>query len=97
MINKNHLSLTSKSRIYLSLQLWSKTRRKWHSTMCAVPAVSFEELGVPFQHPLIMDLRNQGILFLTSTNYGIPGVVLKRMFAELTMSEFHSLIKSLNP
>lgn len=81
----------------LAIQIWSATRRKWDNLLSDVPAISFNELGVPFQYPLIMDLRNQGILFLTSTSDGSCGVRLKRLYAELTMTEFHAEIKRLNP
>lgn len=91
------LPLTRTARIMLALQIWSITNRKWRSPTSNVPAVSFNELGVPFQYPLIMDLREQGILHLTSTRDGSCGVVLKRMYAELTMPEFHAEIKRLNP
>lgn len=80
----------------LAIQIWSATRRKWDNLLSDVPAISFNELGVPFQYPLIMDLRDQGILSLTSTSDGSCGVRLKRLYAELTMTEFHTEIKRLN-
>lgn len=91
------LPLTKTARRMLAIQIWSATRRKWDNLLSDVPSVSFDELGVPFQYPLIMDLREQGILHLTSTTDGSCGVALKRMYAELTMSEFHAEIKRLNP
>ena len=91
------LPLTRTARIMLALQIWSTTRQKWDNLLSDVPSVSFDELGIPFQYPLIMDLREQGILHLTSTRDGSCGVALERMYAELTMPEFHAEIKRLNP
>ena len=54
-------------RKLLALRLHAKTKSKY-APHCDIPTFSFEELGVPFQAPIAMDLRNAGICVLGTTS-----------------------------
>ena len=77
-------------------RVYMRTREKRCNNGCLdIPAVSFSELKLPFQHPLIMDLRDLGFLALSSTNDGKCGVVLREPYASLTYVEFNDFLKKL--
>lgn len=60
-----------------------------------IPAVSFDELKLPFQHELIMDLRDLGILAQSSTKEGKCGVFLKEPYSSMTYAEFKDFLNEL--
>lgn len=78
-----------------AFELLAKTRRQRLYPACDPPAISFEELGVPFQWCGLLDLREAGILTMGTTGDGKAGVVLKRPYADMTISEFQDTYKHL--
>ena len=77
-------------------RVYMRTREKRDNEGCLdIPAVSFDELKLPFQHPLVMDLRDLGFLALSSTKDGKCGVILREPYASLTRVEFNDFLKKL--
>lgn len=81
---------------FLALRIFSKTQRTKHGGTGWYDAVSFEDLDMPFQDARIMELREKGLLSLSSTNEGKPGVLLKRFVADMTIAEFQEYLKQIN-
>lgn len=77
-------------------RVYMRTREKrGNENGLDIPVVSFDELNMPFQHPLIMDLRDLGYLALSSTKDGRSGVLLKEPYASLTYAEFNDFLRRL--
>lgn len=79
---------------YLALRIWSLTQKR-KSPSGYYTAVSFEELGRPFQDCRCMDLRARGLLSLSTASDGKPGVLLKPWFVDMAMTEFQNHLKGL--
>ncbi|MBR2302055.1 MAG: hypothetical protein IKA41_08930 [Bacteroidaceae bacterium] len=80
-------------RKLLALRLHAKTKNKY-VPHCDIPTFSFEELGVVFQAPIAMDLRNAGICVLSTTSKDrLPGLRMREEFVGMTITQF---IKELN-
>ena len=81
-------------RKLLALRLHSLTHHK-HIPGCDIPTISFEDLEVPFQAPIAMDLRNAGLCAISSDN-GKCGMRLKSEYVGLTMKQYIEILKALN-
>jgi len=80
-------------RKLLALRLHAKTKSKY-APHCDIPTFSFEELGVPFQAPIAMDLRNAGICVLgTTSKERLPGLRMREEFVEMTTTQFLKELK----
>lgn len=83
-------------RKLLALRLHAKTKSKY-APHCDIPTFSFEELGVPFQAPIAMDLRNAGICVLgTTSKEHLPGLRMREEFVEMTTTQFLKELKQKN-
>lgn len=85
----------SHRRKILAFTLHSRTRR-YYVSQCDIPVISFDELGVPFQAPIAMDLRNAGICTLSNDNKGRPGLWMREIYVAMTHMEFYETIKKMN-
>lgn len=80
----------------LALRLHAKTK-SMYIAYCDIPTISFEELGVAFQAPIAMDLRNAGICSLSSTSReSLPGLIMRKHYIEMSTLEFRKELKILN-
>lgn len=82
-------------RKLLALRLFSLTDKK-HIPGCDIPTISFEDLEVPFQATIAMDLRNVGLCSLSCDVDGGYGLRLKREYVGLTMKQYIEILKGLN-
>lgn len=82
-------------RKLLALRLFSLTQYK-HIPECDIPTISFDDLEVPFQAPIAMDLRNVGLCSLSCDVDGECGLRLKREYVGLTMKQYIEILKGLN-
>lgn len=82
-------------RKLLALRLFSLTNKK-HIPGRDIPTISFEDLGVPFQAPIAMDLRNVGLCSLSCDADWECGLRLKREYVGLTMKQYVETLKGLN-
>lgn len=78
----------------LALKLYKLTQDKMKRGI--YPGVSFDELGVPFQYYLLMDMRDKGLLNLDVTSTGKTGVTLKPQYRNMTPGEFISIFGQYN-
>ena len=75
-------------------KIWYETQsRKGPSGSYTV--ISFEALGVSFQDARCLDLRDKGVLALSSDPHGKPGVLLKPFVANMTLTELHHYVRTL--
>ena len=81
-------------RKLLAVRLHSLTHQK-HIPGCDIPTISFDDLEVPFQAPITMDLRNAGLCDLSSDD-GKCGLRLKKEYVGLTMKQYVEILKQLN-
>lgn len=79
---------------YLALRIWSLTQKR-RTPSGYYTAVSFEELGRPFQDCRCMDLRAKGLLSLSTASDGKPGVLLKPWVVSMSMAELQQHLKEL--
>lgn len=56
---------------------------------------SFDELGVPFQAPYAMDLREKGIILFGTADDGKPGCYLTRGVAAMNGQEIQQYINQI--
>lgn len=84
----------SHNRKLLAISLHSKTRSR-HIPCCDIPTIPFNELGVPFQAPIAMDLRNAGICALSQDNTGRPGLLMREIYVEMTHMEFCEALRKM--
>lgn len=56
---------------------------------------SFEELHIPFQAPIAMDLRALGVIHFGMTDTGAPGVYLAEPYASMSFRELHNALTTL--
>ena len=83
-------------RKLLALRLHEKTKSRY-VPHCDIPTFSFEELGVVFQAPIAMDLRNAGICVLGITSAErLPGLRMREEFVEMTTTQFLKELKQMN-
>lgn len=75
-----------------ALKLYAKTK-SYRKGYIDIPAISFEELGVVFQDKNILDLRNLGICALSNDKQGKPGVMMRKEYADLNITEFQNTLK----
>lgn len=75
-------------------KIWQETQaRKGPSG--SYTAISFDKLGVRFQDARCLDLRDKGVLALSSDPDGKPGVLLKPFVANMTLTELHHYVRTL--
>lgn len=82
-------------RKLLALRLFNLTRY-YHIPECDIPTISFDDLEVPFQAPIAMDLRNIGLCSLSCDEHCKCGLRLKREYVGLTMKQYIEILKGLN-
>lgn len=83
-------------RKLLALRLHEKTKSRY-VPHCDIPTFSFEELGVVFQAPIAMDLRNAGICVLSTTSKDrLPGLRMREEFVGMTITQFVKELKQKN-
>lgn len=56
---------------------------------------SFEELHMPFQAPVAMDLRSLGVIHFGMTDTGIPGIYLAEPYASMSFQELRNTLITL--
>lgn len=89
----HYQQLFAHKRRMVALKLWAETKKRrgpWIGADC--PAISWDDLGVPFQWCGVLDLREAGLVTMGSTNDGHSGVVLRKEYADAPMSELQETL-----
>lgn len=90
------MNTEKQQRKLLALRLYEKTKSRY-VPHCDIPTFSFEELGVVFQAPIAMDLRNAGICVLSTTSKDrLPGLRMRGEFVGMTTTQLIKELKQKN-
>lgn len=92
----NNYSIREKTKRKMwALKIFAETQKLLKQEKCGRNLVfAFDgEMGIPFQHHLLLDLRDKGIVGLAVTQESKTGFYLKETFNGFSMSEFHEYYK----